>query len=197
MDPKQFDVWQREQYRKSMDTILVYNPTEEDYICYWDKYPHVIPSSLKDMGFGAGKMQLVRYIADKYMKEMKDEIINKKSDDLVERAKEERMRKGLSSDPGEINIQLLNTLPRTNNEKEIEEAYGFLYCGLVREFGLYDEPEKKEETVLDQRSPEEKILEKAEKGLLIKKETEKKVISEPSNNASAPAKSQIIPDPIK
>ena len=196
MDPKQFDVWQREQYRKSMDTILVYNPTEKDYICYWDKYPHVIPSRLKDMGFGPGKMQLVRYIADKYMKEMKDLLINKKADVELEKAKSERVKKGLSVDPGEVNLQVLNTVPRTSDEKEIEEVYGSLYCGLVKEFGLYDEPVSNEEQQLDTRTPEERVAERLEKQKPLLNE-EIPPVFEPNDITSAPKKSAIIPDPIK
>lgn len=155
-----FDVWKREEYRKSMDTLLVFNPTNSDYICYWDKYPHVIPAHNKDMGFGPGKMQLVRYIADKYMKEMKDKLITEKADELLTLTKKDRANRGLSVDPGEVNLQVMNTLPKTSNEKEIENAYSVLFCGVVREFGLYDMPEQLQDEKIDLRTPEEKAMER-------------------------------------
>lgn len=160
MDQTDFDNYKREQYRKSMDTILVINPTSEDYICYWDKYPNVIPGTEKDLGFGKGKMQLVRYIAEKYMVEMKNKLVIEKADKMLKDVKERREAKGLAMDPYEVNAEILNTAPRITNEKEIEEAYGKLYGGLVREFGLYDEPTAMAEEKLDQRSPEERIMEK-------------------------------------
>lgn len=155
-----FDEWQRETYRKSNDTILVFNPTDEDYVCYFDKFPNVVPNKNKDMGFGKGKMQLIRYIGEKYMKEMKDKLINAEADHLLEKAKKDREARGLSVDPYEVNAQVVNVAPRTNSDKEIEKIYGILYCGLVKEFGLYDQPVKEEILQVDQRTPEERIMDK-------------------------------------
>lgn len=189
MDSPQFDAWQREQYRKSMDTILVYNPLNEDYICYWDKYPHMVPGREKDIGFGKGKMQLARYIAEKYMLEMKNKIISAKADLILAESKEKRKEKGLSVDPYEVNAEILNAVLKTNDEKQIEEIYKILYVELVKEFGLYDNDVLVKEEKLDQRTPEERIMEKVSSRI------------EPSNYTKAPTiedkKEDAVIEPLK
>jgi len=56
----------RELQRKSLDSIKVLNITSEDYIVYWDKYPHRVPANSSAV--------LPRYIATKYVKEMTDKM---------------------------------------------------------------------------------------------------------------------------
>jgi hypothetical protein len=40
--------------RKSLDTIMVYNPTDKDYMLEWDKRFHRIPARNRNAGFGNG-----------------------------------------------------------------------------------------------------------------------------------------------
>lgn len=192
MNPNEnFDIWQREQYRKSMDTMLVFNPTDEDYVVIWDKtQKFMIPNKNKDMGFGKGQMQLLRYIADKYMKEMKDKLINSKADAILHKTKIEREAKGLTVDPYEVNASVMNSLPRTNNEKEIEETYGVLYGGLVREFGLDETPAEVESLQIDQRTPEEKAMDKVAKAKEIPVASNSEVV-EPDDLTTAPTNDYI------
>jgi len=159
-----------------MDTVLVYNPTDHDYICYFDKFPNVIPHRSKDMGFGEGKMQLVRYIAEKYMVEMKNKLITEKADEILEKSKINREEKGLSLDPYEVNASTMNIVPKTNDEKEIAKVYGTLYRGLVREYGLYDQPITAQPEKIDQRTPEERALDKIMGEIDGAKEPEKEEI---------------------
>jgi hypothetical protein len=194
---QQADSFHREEYRKSMDTLLVYNPTDEDYICFWDKYPHVIPNRNKDMGFGKGNMQLVRYIAKKYMDEMKDKLIIQMADKMLEQEKQARTNKGLSNDPYEVNAAIANVAPKTNNEKEIEKVYEQLYKGVVREFGLYDAPVKEDMLKPDQRTPEEKAFEKISNKTKEIPQAQNSVIIEPDDLTSDTKTEDITPNGIK
>ena len=158
--PAEFENWQGEEYRKSMDSILVYNPTDKDYFVMWDRMNHLVPNKSKDIGFGAGQVELPRYIADKYLKEMKDLLINEEVNNRVKEKIEDRAKKGMPElTPYEKNVQVTDYLPKTSDEKKIIEIYGNLFKGVVREFGLYDVPESSTNTKPDTRTAEEKAME--------------------------------------
>lgn len=78
--------------------IMVYNPTDEDYIVEWGKsgvhqwgsggqtgepsHPWVIPNKNRDAGYGLGKKEVPFYIANKYYNEMSDKLINEEADNI-------------------------------------------------------------------------------------------------------------------
>lgn len=158
--PADFENWKREEYRKSMDTWLVYNPTDKDYFVIWDRIPHLIPNKDKDVGFGRGQAELSKFLAEKYMNEMKDILINLENERKLKEKLEDRSKKGMQElTPYEKNVQLVEFLPRTSDETQILEKYGILFKGVVREFGLYENMPMEGSSKPDIRTPEEKALE--------------------------------------
>jgi hypothetical protein len=88
------EAFKRELYRRSMDRIRVYNPTDKDFVLLWgtEKYKYIIPSKNKDMGWGKGMRVFERYLAEKYARDMKNQLIHKMADDTL-KSMEERMEK--------------------------------------------------------------------------------------------------------
>lgn len=164
MEPKDKDAFLREMERKSLDIFMVYNPTDKDYFLEWDKRYHRIPARDKDMGFGPGKMELERYLTEKYAREMKNYLINemakKQGEDLIAKRKAEGKPDFL--DKFEENKEVWDKVYKTNNPKLIEEVYGDVVLGLVREYGL-DRPEDLPGEVMDTKTPEERIMENMKK----------------------------------
>lgn len=125
----------REMERKSLDTLMVYNPTDADYKVIWDKRSFVIPASTKDLGHGKGKMILPRYIAEKYAKEMKDILITREADEMVKKQVEKHYDAGREQlDSYSINVKFADKAPKTNDMQRVEKIYNTLILGIVQEF---------------------------------------------------------------
>lgn len=153
------DAFLREMERKSLDTLMVFNPTDKDYLLEWDKRYHRIPAKNKNMGFGNGKMELSRYLSEKYAREMKNYIINEAADDFMEKFRKEREAKGQRfRDKFEENAEALPLIPKTNQPDKIKEIYDTIILGVVREYGM-DAPEVQPGEAIDDKTPEERVLE--------------------------------------
>jgi hypothetical protein len=153
------DAYLRELERRSLDTIMVYNPTDKDYLLEWDKHYHRVPSANKNMGFGNGKMELSRYLADKYAREMKNLMINEVEAKFMRKFKEEKELSGHKfRDKYEENDAALPLAPKTNDPERIKEIYNVIILGVVREYGM-DQPETPQGEEIDTKTPEEKVLE--------------------------------------
>lgn len=72
----------KELYDRTMDVIRVHNPTDNDFAVYNDRRfsneTYVIPNKNKDIGYGKGNNDVVRYIAQRYVDKMGMEMINDK-----------------------------------------------------------------------------------------------------------------------
>lgn len=72
----------KELYDRTMDVIRVHNPTDNDFVVYNDRRfsneTYVIPNKNKDIGYGKGNNDVVRYIAQRYVDKMGMEMINDK-----------------------------------------------------------------------------------------------------------------------
>jgi len=174
------DAFLREMERRSLDTIMVYNPTEKDYLVEWDKHYHRVPSANKDMGFGKGKMELSRYLAEKYAREMKNLIINEAEETFMREFRLEKEKSGHKfRDKYEENDAALPLAPKTNDPERIKEIYNLIVLGVVREYGM-DQPEAPQGEVMDTKTPEERILENLEKPYNPVEEPKPSVPDEPT-----------------
>jgi hypothetical protein len=78
----------RELQRKSLDRIQVNNPTNTDFITYWDGFPYVVPAK--------GSLVEKRYITEKYLIEMAQKLLIEEADTAVKTENERRVNKGMA-----------------------------------------------------------------------------------------------------
>lgn len=118
--------------RRANDLLRVYNPTDEDYIVIWDK-----KSGGKVFRVRAKQEEvLFRYIAEKYIREMFQKLINEEVEKAVLKANEERIAKGMAemtkyAEQYRFESPLIN--PTSDKAKRI---ISILYVGVDREYGV-------------------------------------------------------------
>lgn len=157
--PGSFDAFKRELERKSLDTVMVYNPTEEEFKVVWDKRIFPVPAKHINMGYGNGKMQLPRYIAEKFAKEMKDLLINRMNKEKGEKMLKEHYDKGREElSKHDENLKIHDKGIRTDNEMQVEKIYDEIVLGTVQDYSAdyLDEAISTE----DMRPVEERINER-------------------------------------
>lgn len=133
------DTWHREQRRKSQDLIRVLNPTQQDYILLWDQEKFLVPGQEKDMGWGKGMRVMQRYLAEKYVREMKDKLILQKQDQKLAEIKEKLEKSGAADVSFNANMQLTSVQGvRSDVPELIERYYEMLWLGIEEEFGMDD-----------------------------------------------------------
>ena len=148
--------------RRSQDLIRVYNPLDEDYIVTWDKSS---PIGAQQFRVEAKSEEvLIRYIAEKYVKEMTDKIIIEEADKKVREENERRIQRGMKKmDPWDeqpaFETQLLS--PDSDRYKEIIAT---LWVGVEREHGMDRRQEQPDqEAQVDSKPKFEKALEEVQK----------------------------------
>ena len=151
------DAFHRELERRSQDTIRVYNPTDSDYLLEWDFHKHRVPAKDTDSGWGKGMRVLPRYMAEKYCREMKTQLINEMGESKVQSMLEDRQVKGMAEMSPFDKQVLYDKAPRTDDKNLIEKLYPTLWLGIEEEFGLDYGPDKTVETV-EKLTTEEKVL---------------------------------------
>lgn len=157
MDPQNkkanqvFEEYKRELLRSSMDTIRVANPSDQDYFVDWDGFKHKVPAK--------GEASLPRYIAKKYVQEMKDQIINRSADEEIEKIKGNLMKQGNADPIYNANLQLSRAPDRfsTSNEALIAKIYPTLWLGVESKYGLDSVPAEATQGY-DSRPNEDKVL---------------------------------------
>ena len=166
----------REMERRSLDSFMVFNPTSEDYLVEWDKRYHRIPNKDKNMGFGNGRMELPRYLAEKYARDMKNKLINAENDQMLLDLKDKLAKAGVTDPVLNANLEFERRHERrTDNPELIKKYYEILLLGLVREYGL-DMPDAMQSKHIDPaKTVEEQIL-----------ETMSQRYQEPTNGKSIP-----------
>lgn len=158
MDPIQQDAFKRELERKSLDTIMIHNPTEKDFFIEWDKRYHKVPNINSDVGFGKGNREIERYLAEKYERTMINHLINGKADKYMEDLQIRFEQKGTAfRDKYEFNNEALARVPKTNDQALIDEIRPQIILGLVREFGNDMPIPENTGTPMDERQAEEKL----------------------------------------
>jgi hypothetical protein len=156
------DTFHKELARYRKDLIMVHNITDVDYICYWDGEPHRVPGMNKDMGHGKGNRPLPRYIAEKYVVEMKDKLINEMQDNKLIELKNSLRKRGATDVVYNANDILERSGEfRTNNPTLINDLFDKLWLGVYEEFGVDTEiVGSADGERLDNRPQEQQILEK-------------------------------------
>lgn len=140
--------YQIELERRSNDLLRVYNPMDTDYVVVWD-----LRSGGNRFRVPAkGEAVLVRYIAEKYVKEMYEKILNDKAREAILKENERRVKAGMSEmdKTFKTNEQMVfeQKFYKPSNE-ESRKIISLLYVGLETEYGVdkvYEEEEQKAST---------------------------------------------------
>lgn len=74
--------YKEEMVRRSEDEIRIYNPLDEEYICYWNSYGNSLPSKRHSV--------FKRYIAEKAMYEIINMILTQKAKEYIDRLNQAR-----------------------------------------------------------------------------------------------------------
>lgn len=127
--------YQIELERRANDLLRVFNPLGEDQIVIWDKRSggkvFRVPAKQEAV--------LVRYIAEKYVKEMYQKILNDRAMKAIMKENDERVKKGLAEmdKTFKTNEQMVfeQKFYRPSNE-EARKIISLLYVGVETEYGI-------------------------------------------------------------
>lgn len=168
----------REMYRKSLDELRVFNPLSEDRIVVYGGFSHRVPSKEETV--------LVRYIAEKFVKETIDFMINKDESEAVEKENNRRKKNGhpllTAQEREQFDISQKLT---TSNEVLREKYMKIVYKGVAKQYGFEMPEQKAIET--DRRSADTRLMEKFDEETPpevvdeVKKEELEKSIGEKKN----------------
>lgn len=146
-----------EMYRKTQDTLLVYNPTSEDFKVYNDRRMSneswTVPAKGKDVGFGKGKLNVPRFVAMRYINKMGEKLIIKKSE-------EEWAKKKLQFRQDEWGEKEERMALRANDKKEWARITPILFLGVVKRY----QGDNFEENMEDQK-PRKQTFSRAEEAM--------------------------------
>lgn len=153
------EAMKREMYRTSLDSIRVYNPTDEDYFVDWDGHKHRVPNKNKDTGDGKGMRILPRYLAKNYVREMHIKLVNAENDQKLEDLKDKMTKAGVTDVTYNANAQFERQHDRrTDNPDLMRKNYEILWLGLEEEFGM-DNPEMPQDKPMPNNTPtDEQVL---------------------------------------
>ncbi|HEC65809.1 MAG TPA: hypothetical protein ENI23_10965 [bacterium] len=133
--------YQRELERRSNDLLRVYNPMEKDYVIEWDRKEGVKLFRI----LGKEEAVFVRYIAEKYVREMFDKIITKKADDAILKENQNRVSKGMAQMEKWKDQLAFESSFYTIDDVEAQRIIAVLYVGIDTEYGI--DAEAQEEIV--------------------------------------------------
>ncbi len=130
--------------RRANDTLIVYNPLDEDHVVEWDRRGGVKLFRVT----AKSEAPLPRYIAEKYLKEMYTRIVNTKAANAIKEENERRLKAGMA---------ILDKTQKTGEQEAFESPFynmqddeakkiiSILYVGVEREFGIDSVTEAKKE----------------------------------------------------
>lgn len=133
----------KELYDRTMDVVRVHNPTDEDFIVYNDRKfsneMYVIPNKNRDIGYGKGNNDVVRYIAKRYVDKMGMEMINK----IIKEDWDEKKLKFRIEERGQMEERLAL---KSSDPKLWDDVIKTLWIGVVKRYqsDFIEEPSKKE-----------------------------------------------------
>ena len=135
----------RELERRSRDQLIVKNPTKEVRFVIWDGYQHSVPT--------AGQSVFPRYIAQKYIRETIDFLINEDEKYAVEKEAGKRAKRGHPVMTAQEKDQFVigNGL-RTDNPVRRKKYMAEVYGGVSTEYGK-DMPEMAAKAPTRERLP--------------------------------------------
>lgn len=184
------DTLLREMARRAHDKLAVFNPRDIDYFVIWDSYPHKVYSKNgNSVGFPKGTTVMERYLAEKYVREMKDILIHEKAKKEVDERNEALSNKGMPKmTPQEQ--ELFEGSWKTTRPELVEEMYKMLNLGVVEEFGIDNVPlrETTPQTDHDMTEKMMKELDRPYKAPPFFKAEQKKTVSQDDALAAKKAK---------
>lgn len=149
----------RELRRKSLDQLKVYNPLEESFSTVWEGFTYVIPSKQET--------NMLRYIAEKWMREFIDYMINEEEQKAADIENDKRKKKGWEPmNPQERDQFDIRNKYMTNDPDKRLQYMTMVYKGVSQEHGL-DLPEAPV-VKRDRRPQDEQILEELDKQMGIR-----------------------------
>jgi hypothetical protein len=148
---RQNEASQREMYRKSRDTIRVYNPLSEPFRFLYDSYPQTVPAkSYKDME---------RYLANLYFRKISEKIINDMITAKTEQIVEKKKKTGNDwIDKYAENREIMTQVPRTDDPVLLKKIHDDVIIGLVEEYGMEEPINMPSMPQADRRDVFEQIL---------------------------------------
>jgi hypothetical protein len=132
----------KELYARTQDIIRVHNPTDKDFIVYNDRRfaneRYVIPNKDKDIGYGRGNNDVLRFIALRFVDKLGMEMIDKMIKDDWEKKK-------LKFRIEERGIMEERLALRSSDPKLWEQVTKQLWIGVVKRYqsDMIEEPEAK------------------------------------------------------
>ena len=121
--------------RRSNDLLRVYNPLAEDVVVEWDRRGGVklfrVPAKSEEV--------LIRYIGEKYIKEMFDKITMDKAHDAILKENQRRVKSGMAEmDKTQRTGEQMQFESKFYNpsDEEAKKIISILYVGLEREYGV-------------------------------------------------------------
>lgn len=130
----------KELYDRTMDVIRVHNPTDNDFAVYNDRRfsneTYVIPNKNKDIGYGKGNNDVVRYIAQRYVDKMGMEMIN----DKIKKDWDKKKMAYRLEERGQMEERYAL---KSNDPKLWDEVIKELWIGVVKRYqsDVFEEPE--------------------------------------------------------
>lgn len=164
--------------RSSKDTWMVINPTEQDFIVWWNKSaPNggerwTIPNINKDMGNGKGQRTVPQYIMVNYVENMTKHIMTSFSDQAVKDENDRRVSKGMAKMNKWEEQLVFETQPEynLNNEQRKEEIALTLVKGIVEHYGM-DTQDDVNQDAPETRPMIDRLIERFRKQPLEQEET--------------------------
>src|SRR3990167_2853078 len=127
--------YQQELERRANDLLRVYNPTDTDYVVEWDRKNGTklfrVPRREEAV--------LPRYIAEKYIREMYDKMINDTAMEAIKKENERRIKVGMAVMDKTLRTgeqQQFESKFYMGNDDKAKEMVALLYVGLETEFGV-------------------------------------------------------------
>lgn len=156
-----------EMEREAKDTWLVVNPTDQDFIVWWNKAGATggerwtIPAKNKNMGNGNGQRIVPMYIMLNYVDQMTKFIMIKASDEAVKAENQRRQDAGMAKMNKWEDQPVFESAPEYSlgNEAKKEEIAMTLVKGIVERYGM-DQIEITSDESIDSRPMLERLVDR-------------------------------------
>lgn len=159
------EAYRRELERRSLDSIKIFNPLEEEYICYWDGYGNRFPSHRESI--------YPRYIAEKAMKEIIDKILTDKAEHDIKEINRKRMDNGQQRLTPQERWEIESSIEYKISEKSLRRPLvKQIWKGIEKEYGMDMIPALAEKKNIDSRPVDEQLIDEIDHMSLLQDEEE-------------------------
>jgi hypothetical protein len=154
-EEKPKSVFIQEMERRTNDLLRVYNPIEKDFVVKWDKKNGTklfrVPAKTESVH--------IRYIAEKYVREMYQQIITERTDKAVIEENERRVAKGFAEMLKYKEQQPFESRFYNPTDEDAKKIISILYVGIENEFGVDREAPPDESGVREEKPVFNRALE--------------------------------------